>query len=186
MRVVFLGDSITREWPNDIWNENFASLGAVNLGLAGDRIESLLWRLVHGQWGVGSDALRPSVAVVLIGTNNLGSTSRSEDLASGISAIVRLIRERSPKTVVLTLGLLPRRSTDERTSRLIAETNQRLSTQADGINVVYADIGADLARYPDQVREDFFRDDVHLSEEGYRKMAGALQPLVFRLMKSAM
>ncbi len=52
----------------DIWNANFAPLGAVNLGLAGDRTQHLLWRLHNGELG----ALRPKVIVLMIGTNNIG------------------------------------------------------------------------------------------------------------------
>ena len=43
--VVFLGDSITQGWLGEglpVWNESYAKLGAVNLGIGGDEVQHVL------------------------------------------------------------------------------------------------------------------------------------------------
>ena len=54
--IVLLGDSLTQGWGggwdgaawNAAWERHFEGRRAVNLGIGGDRIEQILWRLDHG------------------------------------------------------------------------------------------------------------------------------------------
>jgi hypothetical protein len=69
--LAFIGDSITQGWEGagkPIWEEQFQPRNAVNLGFSGDRTEHVLWRLTRSH----PRALKPKVAVVMIGTNNTG------------------------------------------------------------------------------------------------------------------
>ena len=81
--VVFLGDSITEQWETAgkaVWNEALAPLNALDLGVGGDRTEHLLFRLKSGAY----DKLPVRVAVILIGTNNLGTGKTPEQAADGV------------------------------------------------------------------------------------------------------
>jgi hypothetical protein len=103
IEVLFLGDSITDAWRNksdkggkEVWDKYFAPLKAANFGIGGDRTQHVLWRVQRGEM----EGIQPKVAVVMIGTNNLGSNSDAE-IAAGIKAVVKAVRDKSPDTKVL-------------------------------------------------------------------------------------
>ena len=120
-RVAFLGDSITEGWirtgfsgrkpsmaqPQNekLWRENFGSWAPLNLGIGGDRVQDLGWRLQHG---LLPHALQPSVFVVLIGTNDLGSGEQWEVVASELSLVLRQLHAARPSALVLAHAILPR------------------------------------------------------------------------------
>lgn len=105
--LLFLGDSITDAWrgkaAQPTWNKYFAPYKALNFGIGGDRTQHVLWRLQHGEL----EGFRPKVAVLMIGTNNTGSDS-AEQIAAGVTAIVKEIHKQSPNTKVLLLAIFPR------------------------------------------------------------------------------
>src|SRR5438105_165893 len=102
--VVFFGDSITNGWRGagkDVWKERFEPLKAANFGIGGDRTQHVLWRMQHGEL----DGITPKLCMLMIGTNN-GKDS-AEDVAAGITAIIKEIQKKSPTTKVLLLGIFP-------------------------------------------------------------------------------
>src|SRR6476661_1757242 len=83
--VIFLGDSITHGWEGQkAWQEYFGSFKPVNLGIGGDQTGHVLWRITEGH---EIDRLNPKAAVIMIGTNNIGTHSAAQ-IADGIKAIV--------------------------------------------------------------------------------------------------
>jgi lysophospholipase L1-like esterase len=112
--LIFLGDSITENWekagPPDWqdfqpgWQRFYGDRKAVNLGFKGDTTASLLWRIRNGEVA----GIKPKVAVVLIGANNLGRVHwTADETVDGIAAIVQELRKRLPETKILLLGVLP-------------------------------------------------------------------------------
>jgi len=112
-RVVFLGDSITQGWNKngaEPWQETWQPKQALNLGVSGDRTQNVLWRLDHelleALAAAGNDV---RAVVVMIGTNNCnGGECTAEEVAAGISAVVRRLRAGLPKAKVLLLSIFPR------------------------------------------------------------------------------
>ena len=95
-QLLFLGDSITAGWGGNgkaIWTQTFAEWEPVNFGIGGDRTQHVLWRIKNGEL----DGIKPKVAVLMIGTNNVGGDA-AEGIASGITKIVETIREKTPTT----------------------------------------------------------------------------------------
>ena len=86
-----------------VWEKNFDPLKAANFGIGGDQTQHVLWRLQNGEL----DGITPKVAVLMIGTNNIGG-HKADQIADGIMSIVKTIQEKSPKTKVLLLGVFPR------------------------------------------------------------------------------
>jgi lysophospholipase L1-like esterase len=179
--VAFYGDSLVRFWGDadregvgqGVWNEAIAPLNAVNFGIASDVTQGLLWRLKT----VGRPGL-PRVVVLQIGTNNLGPDlgQSPEDTARGIAAVVRTIREISPETKILLMGIFPRgyRSGDPLRDK-IRRTNAILSGLADGRAVRFLDIGDRLTQPDGSISPAILYDGLHLSAAGYRIWADAIR-----------
>jgi lysophospholipase L1-like esterase len=179
--VLFLGDSITDAWRRDegkpTWDKHFAPLKAANFGIGGDRTEHVLWRIQNGEL----DDIKPKVVVLMIGTNNIGSNS-VEQIADGITAIVKEIGKRSPESKVLLLGIFPRspKGTDKVRDRL-ANINKIVANLDDGKNVKYMDIGAKFLRDDGTLTKEIMPDYLHLSARGYEIWGDAIAPTVRQL-----
>jgi lysophospholipase L1-like esterase len=173
--VVFLGDSITQGWEDAgraVWERELAPLGALNLGVSGDRTEHVLWRLQEASLA----RLAPRVVVILIGTNNLGhGSSDAEGTLAGVRAVLARVREQAPAAQVLLLEIFPRGERMNPMRGDIAQVNQalrahppeRVRTLALGDRWVNAD--GTLSR-------EVLPDLLHLSERGYREWAEGLVP----------
>jgi beta-glucosidase len=102
--LLFLGDSITQGWGNNgVWKRFDGPRHAANFGIGGDRAQHVLWRIENGE----IDGIHPRVAVLMIGTNNVGFNS-ADEIAAGVTAIVHELRKRLADTKVLLLGVFPR------------------------------------------------------------------------------
>jgi lysophospholipase L1-like esterase len=124
VRLVFLGDSILHsfEWDPQapVWTHWYDGRGAVDLGFNGDVTADVIWRVRHGEL----DRLSPKLAVILIGTNELGRPPA--EIAGGINDLAQALRERSASTKILVLGILPS-GRPENEQKVGREVNARLS-----------------------------------------------------------
>ena len=178
--VVFLGDSLTQKWDRALWERYFTPLGALNAGVNGDRTENLLWRIEHGNL----DGQRPEIAVVLIGTNDIGRNRPAKVVAEGVREILIALISRVPTARILLLGILPRsESPGSERRRQVQEVNQLMRTCADGEQVVYADVGTALLDPAGRLTREVSPDGVHLSERGYVLLTNTLE-LEFGRMRS--
>ncbi len=175
--LAFIGDSITQGWEGggaETWKMFYESRNPVNLGFSGDRTEHVIWRLTHGNLS----GIEPKVAVVMIGTNNTGHKMQSpREVAAGVERIVDILAERTPKTKVLLLGVFPRGKSPLDAGRLnnIA-INQFVRRLADGQRVIYRDIGDRFLEPDGTISPQIMPDALHLSAEGYRRWAEAIEP----------
>jgi beta-glucosidase len=180
--VLFIGDSITQGWEGagkGVWAEAFDSLGAVNLGIGGDRTQHVLWRLENGE----IDGIAPKAAVVMIGTNNLGANT-NEEIVAGITAIVKKLNAKLPKTKVLLLGIFPRSEKADHPLRArIKEINAEIAKLDDGKQVFYKNIGGRFLAEDGSLPKATMPDFLHLSTDAYRTWADAIEADLARLMK---
>lgn len=194
--VYFEGDSITRRWGTrdaqyrdflDNWTRNFFGWNAANFGWGGDTVENILWRLTDGEL----DGVNPKVIVLLAGTNNVGGTPRQgvdapvvEIVASGVTAILDVMRRRAPDAIVILMGLTPR--TDSRGGATAMPTieaiNDRLARLSDGRRIRYLNINRRLARADGVLLEGVTSDGLHLSVTGYQVWADALKPILTEIL----
>lgn len=180
VRLVFIGDSITESWEPTMWRLFWGGLSPLNLGQSGDLTQGVLWRLNHGQWGAD---LKPEVAVVLIGTNNAGWNSRPEDTALGIAEILRFIRDRSPRTKVLLLGILPRGGDASAPERAINQrVNALIKRCADGENIVYLDPGSLMIDKDGRLSDTVMYDLLHPTMVGYAILGGRIADRIHQMM----
>lgn len=217
--VLFYGDSITMrwrdDWPGDDWGNKplppntpgGTPMGIFNatfrtkytagiMGVGSDTTANLWWRVVNGELPLSSP---PKVAVILIGTNDLGAVesclhSGGADLeaAAGTSSRIRhmvaYMRRNAPNMHVLIMGILPRGAWTldykwQWPNRMTAAINavntasQALTIEDNMIH--YVDCGADMIHPSNNtVNGDILPDELHPNTKGYRFMAACLGPIV--------
>lgn len=179
--LIFLGDSITQGWEGagvEIWEKHYAPRKAVNLGIGGDRTQHVLWRLDNGN----VEGIQPKLAVLMIGTNNSGMNTSAE-IADGITAIVKKLREKLPQTKILILGVFPRGADKTDARRLVNQgANAIVEKLADGEHVFYLDIGKAFLADDETLSKDIMPDLLHLSPKGYQIWAESIEEQVAKLM----
>ena len=178
--LLFLGDSITDGWRGkagkDAWEKAFGKLKPANFGIGGDRTQHVLWRIQNGEL----DGITPKVAVLMIGTNNTGNDS-AEQIADGVTAIVKTIHEKSPHTKVLLLAVFPRgKMIPNGGNTKIIEINKVIA-KLDGKNVKFLDIGEKFMK-DGQIPGTIMPDYLHLSAEGYQIWADAITPTLTEMV----
>jgi N-acetylglucosamine-6-sulfatase len=196
--LLFLGDSITRGWlrpatapgpgPDPLWRERFGPRRAENFGIDGDHVEHLLWRIRHGELA----RIEPEVVVLLIGTNNI-ALDPPEAIAEGVAAVVDEIHRRSPTTVIILIGLLPRGGvlghgqpafTDMPDPR-VPEVNRLIAPIGDRPRVAFIDVGDRLLGSNGRINRSYQPDLLHLSRPAYEILADAIEPTIRLLLGPA-
>jgi lysophospholipase L1-like esterase len=180
--VVFLGDSITDGWRGGAgkptWEKHFLPLKAANFGIGGDQTQHVLWRITNGEL----EGIKPKVAVLMIGTNNLGGHS-AEQIAAGIKTIVKTIQEKTPSTKVMLLAIFPRDAKPDSPRRAkIAAINKSIAKLDDGKKVRYLDIGPKFLQEDGTLTRDIMPDLLHLSPRGYEIWGDAIAPLLKEML----
>jgi beta-glucosidase len=176
--LLFLGDSITQGWNNNaVWQRYYAPRNVANYGIGGDRTEHVLWRIQNGE----IDGISPKLVILMIGTNNSGSNS-AEDIADGIKAIVKTLREKLPESKILLLGVFPRGAKPNPQRAKLDQVNEMISKLDDHAHVTYLDIGKAFLQPDGTLTKEIMPDFLHLSPKGYRIWAEAMEPTVWRLL----
>ncbi len=186
--VLFLGDSITDGWRStgrEVWQREFAPLGAANFGVSADQTQHILWRLANGEL----EGYTPKVVVLMAGTNNLKSgpvRMPPKAAAAGVEAIVALLRDRFPDVQILLQGILPRQPKYPWIAEAIRDTNARLAAFAEATpRVRYVDFGDRFLGHDGEVNPDLMPDRLHPSKAGYEVWADTIRDDVRALLAEA-
>ncbi|HKG07213.1 MAG TPA: GDSL-type esterase/lipase family protein, partial [Pedobacter sp.] len=188
--LVMLGNSITNNFDKPeykgVWDQFFASRNALNLGFSGYRTENLIWNIEHGEL----EGQAPKVLVLEIGTNNIDEKNyptrhTAAQLAGGMEAIVKLVRQKLPATKIIMLRCFPgayggpnptsHRAILERASDLVAEL-------ADGKDIFYCDVNHVFLNFDGSINKEMMPDYLHPSPAGAKLWAQAMEPLLAQLM----
>ena len=176
--LLFLGDSIIQGWnKNEVWQRFYEPRKAANFGIGGDRTEHVLWRIQHGEL----EGIEPKVAVLMIGTNNV-SSSTPDEIAQGITAIVKDLRSQKPKTKILLLGVFPRSEKPSSVRDRLKSVNERIAKLDDGSHVKFLDISQAFLNPDGPISTSIMPDYLHLSRKGYRIWAEAMEPTLWSLL----
>jgi lysophospholipase L1-like esterase len=188
--LLFIGDSITEGWEGagrEVWAKHYDRRNAVNLGISGDKTQHVLWRLNHGN----IDGIAPRLAVVMIGTNNIGANAADdskrdtpEEIAAGVKAIVEKLREKLPRTGILLVGIFPRGADkDSHLRQLTTQTNELIAKLADNNRgVFYIDIGPKFLTADGTLTKEVMPDLLHLTPASYGIWAESIEQMVAELM----
>jgi platelet-activating factor acetylhydrolase IB subunit beta/gamma len=166
IQLVFLGDSLTRRWEDniDVWNKYFSAYNAANFGVGGDCLENIKWRILNGEL----DGIDPKAIIILAGTNNLDKDSE-ETIVNGIREIAEIIQHKLKNTKLVILGLLPRNvnETGINYAQKIGRINRQLDSLYADTEIIYRDIGTDLINEQGVVSDSLMPDGLHLNSNGY-------------------
>jgi lysophospholipase L1-like esterase len=200
--LVWLGDSITENWEHHgppaweayqpVWQKFYGDRHALNLGFKGDATSHLLWRMMNGELA----GLKPKVAIILIGANNMGRVHWPvADNVAGIKAVVDEARRRIPNSGLLLLGVLPSERSEWVTSSTTAINHQLAASYGEGQveRVAYMDVGHVLMNRG-RLDRTLFLDPhltppdppLHPSPEGMHRIAEEIEPTLARMMRDAL
>lgn len=203
--IVFLGDSIsqgltgsrerlTKPSGTRAIDKSLAELGAISLGLSGDRTEHVLYRIRHG----ALSQLKPKVIVLQIGVNNIvtGKHTASE-VVRGIKAVVAELRQQTRDAHILICGPFPagergsttREAIDAIHSQLPAIKQSHQPPKQDPARpqskVSYLDLRPLFLNNDGSCNQDNMRKDrIHITSKGQQAWMDAIKPTIETLTRS--
>ena len=171
-RKVILGNSITHYWGGEpaadrkngekSWNKQMRPAGYANLGCGWDRIENVLWRVVHGEL----DGFDAEEVVLMIGTNNY-SLNSDKDIVEGLRFLISAVRQRQPGAKIKVAGILPRRDAEQWVSNI----NKAIEAMAAEEDCLFINPGLRLLLKDGRIDESLFSDGLHPNDKGYSLIA---------------
>lgn len=188
--VLFFGDSILQRWPDADLKRAFAGRTVLNLGIRGERVADLLYRLRAAR-SPNAGAAKPGVTdfgrqspetvVVLIGTNDLRAKSNCY-IAEGTVEIASELRALYPKSRMIVLGILPRGNPQGQFAAQITGVNAAVAeTGRRTRQFETADISAAYRCRPQQTCDVAIpKNYVHPSDKGYALLSAALRDYLAR------
>jgi len=189
-RLLFVGDSITHafggepvtgETFNDrgkpTWDKYYGHRQAVNLGISGDRTQHVIWRLDRYHL----EASGAKVAVVMIGTNNMGANS-PEQIAEGVAGVCGKLSEKAPGIKILLLAIFPKDKASSALRKKVTDTNVLLQAWATKHGVEYLDIGHVFVDASGEIPAEVMPDGLHPMAGGYASWAKAIEPTLAKLL----
>ena len=163
--VAFLGDSLTDGY--DV-GKFYPDLVVSNRGIGGDTTVGLENRL-----GVSVYDLKPKVAVILIGANNMQTMlDNYEDILAGM-------KENLPNTEVIILSLTSMSGEWGKNNKLAAYNNVTIKLLAEKYSYQFVDLYSALFDIETGgIHAEYTTDGGHLTEEGYEVFTATVRPYI--------
>lgn len=183
--VVFLGDFFTEGWSiggkhghgargRKLFESLYLQHNIVRFGIRGETTQSLLFRVTDGEL----DHIQPKAVFLQIGFNNI-NTHKPDEIAAGVAAIVKVIREKCPTARVILLAMFPAATKPTHPIRArIKEINDLTAKLADGKAVTFLDIGPKLLSADGTLPTDISDDGLNLTPKGYAVWSQAINPII--------
>lgn len=177
-RVVFMGDSITDSWGRR-FGQFFSGKPYVNRGISGQTTPQMLIRFRPDVL-----ALKPSVVVILAGTNDIaGNTGPMtlEEIEGNLMSMAELAKANGIKVVVA--SLLPvcdyiRPQTDRRPPEKIVALNAWIKQYAASHGAVYLDYYSTMIDEQKMFKKELTYDGLHPNDAGYAVMGPLAQKAI--------
>lgn len=181
-RVVMLGDSITQGLTGSSarvavaggarpFDRAFGDVGAIALGLSGDRTEHLLWRIAHG----ALRELAPAVVVLQIGVNNVNAAGHTAaETAAGIRRVVAALRRAEPQAHVLVCGPFPGGQRGSQVRRTLDGVHREIASLDEVEQVRYLDLRGLFVGADGAANGNMRPDRIHLSSAGFEAWMDAI------------
>lgn len=171
--LVFLGDSITQGWADDVGG-SFPGVKLANRGISGDTTRGVLIRLEGDVL-----SLNPTGVVLLIGTNDLEEGADPETVASNLKLILKALKAHNPRMPVILCHVFPSAESKKRPAEKIKKVNQLYAAAVKGdAQVTLIDTWLLFANSQGDAKPEEFPDLLHPNQAGYEKWARALRPIL--------
>ncbi|HUJ44053.1 MAG TPA: GDSL-type esterase/lipase family protein [Opitutaceae bacterium] len=174
--LVFLGDSITQQWGDDLGG-SFPGVKVANRGISGDTTRGVLIRLREDVL-----ALHPAGVVLLIGTNDLEEHAAPATVAANVQLILADLERSDSRMPVILCQVFPSSATKHRPAAAIREINERYAGAVkNDPRVTLLATWPLFANAAGDARPEEFPDLLHPNAAGYAKWAAALRPILATL-----
>lgn len=174
--VVFLGDSITQGWGDDMGG-NFAGLKVANRGISGDTTRGMLVRLQGDVL-----ALNPKAVVMLMGTNDLEEQAEPTVVAENVKLIIAALKQHNAAMPIILCNVFPSSATKKRPADKIKKLNELCAAAVKGDpQVTVLDTWKLFANDLGDAKPEEFPDVLHPNQLGYGKWAASLRPVLATL-----
>ena len=169
--VLFVGSSSIRMWSTC---RSFPDMKVINRGFGGSQISDVIYysdRIVS--------PYEPKVIVFYAGDNDVAAGKSAERVLEDYRRFIKIVHKSMPNTPVIFIAIKPSLSRwklwpeIKRANTMIQDyctRNERLSF----VDISIALLGKDGK--PD--KKLFLQDQLHLSDEGYRKWTAMLRPVI--------
>jgi len=165
--VVLLGDSLTEGF--DV-NKYFEGKPVLNRGIISDTIgvvkddyRGLLKRLDSSCYNC-----QPSHIFILIGVNDINDGVPIAELIIGYKQLVEEIKLGCPDAKIFIQSALPARDRYAKLNEKILKYNGELKNLAEKLNVEYVDLHSLMKDEKGELKAEFTKDGIHLSEPAYQ------------------
>lgn len=174
---LFLGDSITEQYDLDKY---YNDLPVVNSGISGNKTKDLLNALNNRVY-----QYNPSKVFLLIGTNDIQSKVEDDVIINNIKKILEDIHENRPYAKLYLEAIYPvdegSSGAQDRTNKEIQSINASLEDYCKKNDITFIDM-YDLLLDPesdkDRLFEDYSKDGLHISDEGYEVITEELMKYI--------
>ncbi|MEN8775350.1 MAG: GDSL-type esterase/lipase family protein [Akkermansiaceae bacterium] len=171
--LVFLGDSITQGWGDDLKGA-FGKTKVANRGISGDTTRGMLYRMPEDVL-----ALRPTGVVLLMGTNDLEEGATPEVIAGNLKLIIKELKRSNKEMPIILCNVFPSHESKRRSAEQIQRINVLYAEAVKGDKqVTMIDTWSMFANENGNARKAEFPDLLHPNASGYTMWANTLRPVL--------
>lgn len=152
-----IGDSIA-----ELWSRPFQqSRNILDLGIAGDRIQQVVWRLQQPEIRQFS----PKRVIVIAGTNNL-ALDKTCGIVAAYVTLIHQIRSLWPAATITAVGILPRGASFQEFSERRAAVNAELKIMSTKERFDFIDLDDAISCHWTTPCGNYRHDNLHMTDSG--------------------
>lgn len=171
--IVFLGDSITDFYD---LGKHYSDYKVVNSGISGNTTDDILKDMNDRVY-----RYNPSKVILLIGTNDLNTGKKVDEVVDNIKKIVEEIEDNRKSAEIYVEGIYPvnkeinSKIVYRRKNEDIEEVNKKLKEYCKEKKITFIDTYEVLKDDEGKLKEEYSEDGLHLNDEGYEVITEKLK-----------
>ena len=177
---LFLGDSITEQYT---LSDYYKDMPVVNSGVGGNITKDILDDMTNRVY-----IYNPSKVFILIGTNDIDRKKTDDQIINNFEKIIKNIKKNRPSCEIYIESIYPVNKDDNekidenmvgiRSNDRIKKINDKLKMLTSKLNVTYIDLYNDLIDENGNLKLEYTKEGLHISDEGYKKITNILKKYI--------